>query len=143
MNEPLDMEYIRSLWDRAVQSLETAEAMSDQPDWAANRAYYAAFHAVSALFAVEGQYFKKHSGVRSAFHQHLIKTGRLENELGREYDLLLGLRGKADYGGVEHATHEEVDIALSTARRILRSVHEAYPDIFPMKKPQGDSRDEA
>lgn len=139
MNEPLDPDYIRSLWERAVESLETAETMSNQPDWAANRAYYAAFHAVSALFALEGQYFKKHSGIRSAFHQQLIKTGRLASDLGREYDLLLGLRGKADYGGIEHATPDEVASALSTARRILRAVHEAYPDTFPMMKSTGDS----
>lgn len=133
MNEPLDPEYIRSLWERALDSIETAEASSEHPDWAANRAYYAAFHAVSALFAVEGQYFKKHSGVRSAFHQHLIKTERLASELGREYDRLMELRGKADYGGVEHASPEEAEAALSAARRILRAVHDAHPDIFPLE----------
>jgi uncharacterized protein len=132
MNEPLDPEYIRNLWERATKSLEIAESQKDQPDWAANRAYYASFYAVSALFAVEGQYFKKHSGVRAAFHQHLIKTGRLAIELGREYDQLLALRGKADYGVIEHATPEEAEAAIKATKQILLTVHNVYPDIFPL-----------
>ena len=138
MNEPLDQEYTKSLWERALEAINIAESARGHPDWAANRAYYAAFHAVSALFAVEGQYFKKHSGVRSAFHQHLVKTKRLADELGKEYDQLLELRGKADYGVTEHATPEEVVAALSAARRILQAVHDAHPDVFPLDTRPGE-----
>ena len=133
MNEPLDTEYIKSLWERALKSLETGKTFPNDPDWGANRAYYASFYAVSALFAMEGLYFKKHSGVRAALHQHLVKTERLAKELGNEYDRMLALRGKADYGGMEHATPEEVEASFSAAHRILRTVHDAYPDIFPLK----------
>ena len=51
----------RDLWDRATLALRLAK--HDLPmsaDGAASWAYYAAFYAVSALFAMEGRTFSKH-----------------------------------------------------------------------------------
>jgi uncharacterized protein (UPF0332 family) len=42
-----------ALWLRAVRSYKSAAKLADEdPDAAASRTYYAAFHAVSALFAL-------------------------------------------------------------------------------------------
>ncbi|MEW6202819.1 MAG: HEPN domain-containing protein [bacterium] len=129
----MDSGYISDFWFRSVKSIRAALLNLDiDPDVAANRAYYSAFYAVSALFAVEGQYFKTHAGVQSAVHQQLVKTGRITEELGKEYDILLKLRGKADYGIDKHATLEEATMAIKAARRILRTIHDAHPDIFPL-----------
>ena len=43
------------------------------------------------------QSFKKHSGVRAAFHQHFIKSGILDLEWGRLYDRLFEDRQEGDY----------------------------------------------
>ncbi len=49
-------------WDRAGRALESARQLVDtDPDSAASRAYYAAFHALTAMFALHGQTFTKHS----------------------------------------------------------------------------------
>ncbi|QIA27314.1 HEPN domain-containing protein [Thermaerobacter sp. PB12/4term] len=40
------------------------------------RLYYAAFYAVQAWFGEQGITYRKHSGVRSGFHRHLIQTTR-------------------------------------------------------------------
>ena len=92
---------------------------------------YAVFYAVSALFAQEGLYFKRHAGLRVAFHQHLINTNRFNRDLGRKYDQLMELRAKADYGVTAHAMPEEIECAVATAKRIIYSVPEACPNIFP------------
>ena len=129
----MDKEYMTSLWERAVRTLENAKAnLQLLPDTAANRAYYAVFFAVSALFASEGKLFKKHSGVRSAVHKELINTGRWSDSLGDDYDMLIDLREVADYGVLKHAGMEEAVAAINAAERILRAVHEARPDIFPL-----------
>jgi hypothetical protein len=49
-------------WRHTDRFLASASALVEigDPDSAASRAYYAAFHAVSALFAHEGQLFRKH-----------------------------------------------------------------------------------
>lgn len=66
------------LWSRALQALRTAKSnLAIDPDAAASRAYYVAFYAVSALFALQGKTFSKHSALRGALHRDLIKAGHV------------------------------------------------------------------
>ena len=44
---------------------------------AANRSYYAIFHAMRAVLALDGIDMKRHSGVMSEFRRLYIKTGIL------------------------------------------------------------------
>lgn len=44
---------------------------------AANRSYYAIFHAARAVLALDGQDYKKHSGVSSNFQKIILKVGFL------------------------------------------------------------------
>lgn len=120
------------LWNRAVQALRTAKLLlALDPDAAASRAYYTAFYAVSALFALEGKTFIKHAAVESAVHRDLVKAGRWPVERGKEYSFLFELRSTGDYGGAEHVSNEEAAEALQAARRILQAVHDASPQDFP------------
>ena len=58
-------EFIRSQWTKAMRSIAAAEATLDtDPDSAASRAYYAAFHGVTAVLASRGMEFTKHTAVR-------------------------------------------------------------------------------
>ena len=66
-------------------------------DFAANRAYYASFYAASAVLLVAGRKFVKHSGVRGAVHQDLVKTGSLDSDWGKAYDRMFETRQAADY----------------------------------------------
>ena len=64
-------------WEYAREDLSVARhdlAMS--PRNVATRAYYAAFHAVSPLFAIEGRTFTRHSAIERAVHRDLVKSGR-------------------------------------------------------------------
>jgi len=48
------------LWNRAKKALSAAQTIvHEDPDSSASRAYYAAFHAVSAYFALNGKTFTK------------------------------------------------------------------------------------
>ena len=70
------MEYAKDLWRRAENALNSAEALlMISGDDAASRAYYAVFNAVSALFALHGTTFVKHSAVRAAVHRELVQKG--------------------------------------------------------------------
>jgi uncharacterized protein (UPF0332 family) len=99
-----------------------------------NRAYYAAFYAVSALLALDDLYFKKHSAVESAVHKHLINTGKWEESLGSDYAKLYQLREIADYGGLSHITKDEALEATERARRLVKSVSTEKPDMFPLSE---------
>lgn len=81
------IEFAENQWERALRSLQSSKKLIEtDPDSAASRAYYAAFHAVTALFALRGQEFTKHSAVRGAVHRDLIHGGNWSPELGQDYD---------------------------------------------------------
>lgn len=122
-------EFIRSQWTKAMRSLAAAEATLDtDPDSAASRAYYAAFHGVTAVLASRGMEFTKHTAVRAALHRDLIQSDALSVDLGRDYDFLLDLRETADYGGVAKASRTSATKAIEKARTILAALQHLLPD---------------
>lgn len=64
---------------------------------AANRTYYAIFHAISALALAEGKVFCKHQGVISFFHSECVRTGRFDKRFGRIVQQAFEDRAEADY----------------------------------------------
>ena len=113
--------YVKEMWRRAEEALKTAEVdIQVSPDACASRAYYAAFYAVSALFAREDREFTKHTAVRAAVHRDLVKAGRWPVSAGQDYSFLYQLRQTGDYGGAQHVSHAEAREALQAAERILR-----------------------
>jgi len=111
-----------------LQSARTL--LTIDPDCSASRAYYAAFYAVSALFALQGKTFSRHSGLMTAVHRDLVKSGHWPEELGKDYSSLLELRITGDYKILEHVLESEAKEAIQAAQRILQAVHKAHPDIF-------------
>ena len=114
---------VSDLWDRAVQALKTAESLVESdPDASASRAYYAAFYAVSAFFALQQQGFSKHTAVERAVHRDLVKPGVWPVEIGAAFSWLANVRSTGDYGGVSHVLPEEAATAVEKARLILETV---------------------
>lgn len=63
--------------ERARETLDDARLLADQKRWAscANRLFYTCFYAVSALLLQQDLSSTKHSGIRSLFNHHFVKTG--------------------------------------------------------------------
>lgn len=115
-------------WDRARRSLLSARNLSvTDPDTSASAAYYAVFHALSALFAVRAKKFTKHTGLRAAVHRDLIKSGEWPQELGEAFEFCMRLRETGDYGGITRVTSEQADEAIKMAEIILKKVIETCP----------------
>lgn len=85
--------------ERAGVRLAAAERELDAgvPQLAADHAYYACFHLLTAIFLQEGITLKRHSALRSALHERLIQTGRLDRRWGSVFDRLAELRTKSVY----------------------------------------------
>ncbi len=98
-NEERCSEVVRYWWSKAEESLASAQREFDAESYSftMNRLYYTAFYGVSAALLEHGLSFKKHSGVRSAFHREFIKTGLLEVKYGKLYDQLFEDRQEGDY----------------------------------------------
>lgn len=103
---------------------------SGDADGACNRAYYAMFDAArAALIAsgapIEPEIAKTHSGLISAFSLHLVKTKRVEVELGKSLNKVEDLRLIADYKG-DPLDHKDAEWAVGQAVRFV----EAMSSIF-------------
>lgn len=74
----------------------------------ANRLYYAAYYAVSALLIQNGHTAQTHNGVIQLFGLHFIKPGIVERRIGKLYNQLFTLRLTGDYN--DSYTLEEEDV---------------------------------
>ena len=95
-----------ALMSKAVRACASARALFDlnDVDGACNRAYYAMFDAArAALLAsgapVESDIGRTHSGLITAFSQHLVKNGPIAKEMGRLLKRAEETRLIADYKG--------------------------------------------
>lgn len=123
MNEKvLKAEAVRYWWDKAHESLRAArrELAARAYTFAINRAYYALFYAVSALLLEEGRRFTKHSGVRAAFNEEIVKPGRLSRGHGDLHNQLFRDRQEGDYVGLPGLILSMYEKRLMHARRFSR-----------------------
>jgi uncharacterized protein (UPF0332 family) len=85
-----------------------------------NRSYYAIFHAVRALLALDEVDFKKHAGVIGYFQQHYIKT----EIFAKEYSIMLTnasmKRNQSDYNDFFTATSDETLKQFENAKLFIR-----------------------
>lgn len=91
-------------------------------DTAANRSYYAIFHAVRALLALSGKDFRKNSGVISCFQMDYIKTGIFTKRLSDIIKSAFSLRTESDYEDFYVISHEEVQLQVADAREFCETV---------------------
>jgi len=122
--KPEQVELVRYRIARAKESLEEARLLFDSGHLhtAANRIYYACFYAVSALLFTDGLSSAKHSGVRTLFDQHWIKTGRLPKHLGRSYRRFYEMRQKGDYADLVAFEANEVERHLEGAAAFVNAI---------------------
>jgi uncharacterized protein (UPF0332 family) len=93
------IQYARYRMNTAFKTYEAAKVLADHGFWnsALNRLYYAAFYALNALLTMHGLDTRSHSGVKSLFSLHFIKTGKVDKKFGRIFAELYDWRQKGDY----------------------------------------------
>ena len=96
--------------ERAYIALEQAKKnfLINCLEVTANRLYYAAYYAASALLIAYGIRTKSHEGNISQFGQYFIMTGKLPKDLGKFYNQLFQMRLTGDYGDTFGLTEEDV-----------------------------------
>ena len=82
---------------------------------AANRAYYAVFHAMRAVLAYDGYDSKKHSGIISEFRRLYIRTGTFESKMSDTIRELFDLRTDSDYDDFFIASKADVTAQVQNA----------------------------
>lgn len=104
--------------EKAEQCLKSAEALKMLDDYcsAANRSYYAIFHSIRAVLALEGVDFSKHAGVLSYFQRNYVKTGIFDREYSKILTDAFEIRSDSDYDDYYVLSKEDVEMQLKNAR---------------------------
>ncbi|MBR1933772.1 MAG: HEPN domain-containing protein [Prevotella sp.] len=97
---------------------------------AANRMYYAVFHAVCALLIYDGHQVNTHKGSHALFSLHYIKTGILPREYGQLYNQLQTMREESDYNCAYDVEMDELLQRLEPAKRFIEDIEKVVNDKF-------------
>ena len=113
--------------ERSKDDLETAESNLKDHRYSAsvNRAYYAIFHALRAITALDQFDSGRHSGIIAYINYHYVKTGIFDKQFSKLIDASFRLREKADYEDFYVVTNEEAQFQLEKSKAIVSTV-EAY-----------------
>ena len=113
--------------DTAKEDLKSAKILRDASCFkgANNRAYYAIFHAINAIHALNGVAYKKHKDAIANFNKEYVKTEIFPKEIGRKIAGVEEIRHASDYDDFYIATRDEVDEQISIAEEFIKMV-EAY-----------------
>ena len=111
---------------KAHETFEEINILTAANRWsgAANRLYYAVFHAISALLIHDGHAVNTHNGSHAVFNLHYIKPGILPIEYGRLYNQLQTMREESDYNCVYEVEPEELKERIEPARQLIEKIGE-------------------
>ena len=111
---------------QAEQCLVSAKVLIDIKDYngASNRVYYAVFHAMRSVLALESVDFSKHSGVIAYFRKTYIKTGVFPVAVSITIGKAFELRSDGDYDDDIEVTEEQVKSLLEDVKAFVDLVKE-------------------
>ena len=110
--------------EKALNTFAEIEILRQNGLWnnIANRLYYAAFHAVSALLIHDGHTIGSHQGAVIMLHQHYVRTGVLTKEDGSFYSQLQTMREKSDYNCTYNASEADTAPRIGQTKQFIDKV---------------------
>ncbi len=115
---------LRAMLALADEKLRAARLLLGGGAWAdaASRAYYAAFHAVSAVLLSKGQTYSSHSQVLGAFNKEFVHPGFFPKEFTTLLTRLYEDRQSGDYDIMPGLTETEARQDVTDAQQITEAV---------------------
>ena len=123
--KPVDRnKYVRNRIETAYKTFEAAKVLSENGFWnsAVNRLYYTIFYAVNAILVKNEIIAQSHSGVKSQFSLHFIKTGKLDKKYGKLLAELYDWRQKGDYESLYEFDSESVLPLFDAVLEMLQAI---------------------
>ena len=110
--------------EKAQKTFAAMEVCAHEECWesAANRMYYALFHAVAALLINDGHQVKSHRGVMALFGEHYIRTGIFTKKDGALFSDLVIMRDNADYNCFYEANEEKIVPYINPTLQLIEKI---------------------
>jgi len=109
---------------RAKSALHSAEILTEAGEYAdaVSRAYYAVFHAASALLATIGRSARTHDGLRTLVSEHFVRPGVLAPAQARVLARMAADRNDAEYNVAAVFGEADAQHDVDEARAFLAAV---------------------
>jgi uncharacterized protein (UPF0332 family) len=110
--------------EKAERAYQQAKGVVELEYWEtiANRLYYAAYNAVSALLIANGDTAQTHSGVIHIFGLHFIKTKKISSDFGRLFHQLFTMRQTGDYDDTYGLSEDDVMPYIEPTGKFIEEV---------------------
>ncbi|MDD6401470.1 MAG: HEPN domain-containing protein [Lachnospiraceae bacterium] len=120
------MELAKYRLEQSRICISSAKILLDSTDYkgAANRAYYAIFHCMRSVLALDGHDFAKHSGVSAYFRKEYIKTGIFDVEFSDIIKEAFDIRSDSDYDDFFVVSKGDVEEQIQNAKKFFDVIHE-------------------
>ena len=127
-----DIEVIKAMLSKAAEKLKTAriDFDNDRYDDSVSRAYYAVYHAISAVLLSKGFHFSSHGQTIGAFNREFVKTKEFPALFTKVIEKLFNERQTGDY---DFESYIDADVAredLEYAEGILKACEEYLAKIY-------------
>lgn len=124
--------YSKHRIETAYRTVDAAKLLVENGFWnsAVNRLYYAVFYAVNALLVANEIYPQSHSGMKSQFSQHFIKTGKMDIKYGRLLAQMYDWRQKGDYENLFDYNAESVKPLFEPVINMIAEIEKEISALF-------------
>lgn len=118
---------VRYRIETAKSDLKSAYILLKEEEYrgANNRAYYAIYHAISAINALDGKSYKRHKDTLANFNKDYVRTEIFPKDIGRKIAQAEEIRHASDYDDFYIATKEKTEEQIMTAKELIEQI-EAY-----------------
>lgn len=110
--------------ESAKEDLKAAKLLLNAEAYKAanNRAYYAIYHAISAVHALKGNSYKRHKDAIANFNKEYVKNEIFPRSIGRKISEAEEIRHSSDYDDFYIATKEDAREQVEVAAEIIELV---------------------
>lgn len=117
-----DLVYYRI--ETAKSDLKSANLLIREGEYrgANNRAYYAIYHAITAINALDGKSYRRHKDTLGNFNKDYIRTEIFPKPFGRRISEAEEIRHASDYDDFYLATREQAEEQIATAKDLIEQI---------------------
>ncbi|MEW6103739.1 MAG: HEPN domain-containing protein [bacterium] len=116
-------------FNQAEETLSDAKKMLENnlsPRSIINRAYYAIFYAILALFLKNSLSIKtsKHTGIISIFDKEFVHKGRIDKSYSKMLHRMFDLRQECDYKELVATSKEDAILSIKQAEEFIKTIRD-------------------
>ena len=110
--------------EKSDKTVDEVRRLVDYSMWslAANRLYYALFHAVTAMLISDNHPVGTHRGAINNFSLYYVKTGIFTREEGKLYSQLQQLRDDGDYNCAVDVDRDDVEPKIAPTLSLIEKI---------------------